>query len=148
MMRLWGVLLLAGFLLPGGAALVRADDKKDEMAKFDGTWKLVSSEREGEKAPDDAIKTAKAVSKDGKVTLQVEGKTVGELEFVVDPTKKPKWLDATATSGPDKGKKTFGIYEFDGDMLKICFNEKERPKEFSAKKGSGNTLDMYKREKP
>jgi uncharacterized protein (TIGR03067 family) len=147
MMRLWGVLLLAGFLLPGGAALVRAEDKKDEMAKFDGTWKLVSSERDGDKAPDDAIKDAKAVCKDGTVKLQVGDKAVGEFEFVVDPTKKPKWMDATATSGGDKGKKFFAIYEFDGDTLRVCLNDKERPKEFSAKKGTGNTLDVYKRDK-
>jgi|SRR5260370_27176617 uncharacterized protein (TIGR03067 family) len=154
MMRLWGVLLLAGFLLPAGAALVMADDKKDdavkeELKKFEGTWKLVSSEHDGEKAPDDAIKTAKAMAKGGQVTLSVDGKTVMEADFTIDPTKKPKTIDATVTTaGPDKGKKTLGIYEIDGDTMKICFSDKERPKEFSAKKGSGCTLDMYKREKP
>jgi uncharacterized protein (TIGR03067 family) len=152
MMRLWGVLLLAGGALVVGGALATADDKKDdavkeEMKKFDGTWQLVSSERDGEKAPAEAIKTAKAVGKAGKVTMSVEGKTVMEADFTVDPTQKPKTIDATATSGPDKGKKSLGIYEFDGDMLKICYSEKERPKEFSTKKGSGCTLDVYKREK-
>jgi uncharacterized protein (TIGR03067 family) len=153
MMRWWGVLLLAGFLLPAGAALVMADDKKDdaakeELKKFEGTWKLVSTEHDGEKAPEEAIKTAKAMTKGGKVMLSVDGKTIMEVDIMVDPTKKPKTIDATVTSGPDKGKKTVGIYEIDGDMLKICFAEKERPTEFSAKKGSSCTLDVYKREKP
>jgi uncharacterized protein (TIGR03067 family) len=159
MMRLWGVLLLAGLALIAGAALLGggaraiADDKKDdaakeEMKKFEGNWQLVASERDGEKAPADVIKTAKAATKAGKVTLSVDGKTVLEADFTIDPTKKPKTIDATPTTGTDKGKKSLGIYEFDGDTLKICYSEKERPTEFTAKKGSGNTLDVYKREKP
>ena len=146
MLRLWGVLLVAG-----AALAIAADDKKDdakaELKKFEGTWQLVSSEPEGEKAPAEAIKTAKATAKGNKVTLSVGGKEIMELTFTVDPTKKPKTIDSTATSGPDKGKKSLGIYEIEGDTLKICYNEKERPKDFSAKKGSGNTLDTYTREK-
>jgi uncharacterized protein (TIGR03067 family) len=159
MMRLWGGLLLAGLALIAGAALLGggaraiADDKKDdaakdEMKKLDGNWQLVASEHDGEKAPAEAIKTAKVATKAGKVTMSVDGKTVMEADFTIDPTKKPKTIDATATTGADKGKKTLGIYEFDGDTFKVCYSEKERPTEFSAKKGSGNTLDVYKREKP
>jgi uncharacterized protein (TIGR03067 family) len=148
MMRLCGVLLVAGAAL-AVAADDKKDDAKDELKKFEGTWQLVSSEHDGEKAPAEEIKKAmpKAVVKGDKVTLSAGGKTVMEAEFTVDPTKKPKTIDSTATAGPDKGKKTLGIYELDGDNLKICFNEKERPKEFSAKKGSGNTMDTYTREK-
>jgi uncharacterized protein (TIGR03067 family) len=146
MIRLLGVLVAAGAAL-ALAADEKKDDAKDELKKFEGAWVLVSSEHDGEKAPEELIKTAKASVKGDKVTLSVGGKTVMEAEFKVDPTKKPKTIDSTATAGPDKGKKSFGIYEMEGDTLKICYNEKERPKEFSAKKGSGNTLDTYKREK-
>jgi uncharacterized protein (TIGR03067 family) len=148
MMRLCGVLLAAGAVL-ALAADEKKDDAKDELKKFDGTWVLVSSEKDGEKAPEEALKKVmpKAVSKDGTVTFFSDGKEQGQATFTVDPTKKPKTMDATMTTGPDKGKKSLGIYEMEGDTLKICYNEKERPKEFSAKKGSGNTLDTYKREK-
>jgi uncharacterized protein (TIGR03067 family) len=147
-MRLCGVLLVAGATL-ALAADEKKDDAKDELKKFDGTWVLVSSERDGEKAPEELIKKAmpKAVGKDGTVTFFSQGKEEAQATFTVDPTKKPKTIDATMTSGPDKGKKSMGIYEFEGDTLKICYNEKERPKEFSTKKGSGNTLEVYKREK-
>ena len=148
MVRLLGVLLVAGAAL-AVAADDKKDDAKDELKKFEGTWVLVSSERDGEKAPAEELKKVmpKAVVKGDKVTLSVGDKTVMEAEFTIDPTKKPKTIDSTATTGPDKGKKTLGIYEIDGDTFKICYNEKERPKEFSAKKGSGNTLDTYTREK-
>jgi uncharacterized protein (TIGR03067 family) len=148
MLRLLGVLVVAGAAL-AIAADEKKDDAKDELKKFEGTWILVSSEKDGEKAPEEALKKAmpKAVSKGDTVTFISDGKEQGQATFTVDPTKKPKTIDATMTSGPDKGKKSLGIYEFEGDTLKVCHNEKERPKDFSAKKGSGNTLDTYKREK-
>src|SRR5262249_45781648 len=131
MMRLCSVLLVAGAAL-ALAADEKKDDAKDELKKFEGTWVLVSSEQNGEKAPEEALKKArpKATAKGDKVTLFAEDKEVMQLTFTVDPTKKPKTIDSTATTGPDKGKKSLGIYEFDGDTLKICYNEKERPKDF------------------
>jgi uncharacterized protein (TIGR03067 family) len=147
MKQLLGVLLLAGAALALGADDKKDEPVKDELKKLEGTWMLVSSEHNGEKAPADAIKNAKAVVKGDKVTLSVDGKEIMEITMTVDPTKKPKTIDATATSGQDKGKKSVGIYELDGDNFKICYAEKERPKEFSAKKDSGCTLDTYKREK-
>ena len=49
---------------------------------------------------------------------------------------------------PD-GKEIKGIYEMDGDTLKSCVAPagKERPKEFSAGKGTGHTLRVFKRMK-
>src|SRR4051812_21154096 len=102
MMRLCGVLLAAGAAL-ALAADDKKDDAKDELKKFDGTWVVVSVEMDGEKAPEEGIKKAmpKAVGKEGTVTFFAEGKEQGQATFTVDPTKKPKTLDATMTGGPD-----------------------------------------------
>jgi uncharacterized protein (TIGR03067 family) len=67
----------------------------------------------------------------------------------IDPSKKPKHSDATFTEG-ELTAKTLGIYEVDGDNMKICYGlpGKDRPTEFSSKPGSGQVLIVYKRDKP
>jgi uncharacterized protein (TIGR03067 family) len=143
MKQLFGVVILVG-----AALAVAADDAKDEMKKLEGTWLVVSGENDGEKFPDEAAKSMKAIVKGDKVTIYMGDKVVGEATYTVDPTKKPKTMDTTSTMGPDKGKKSLAIYEFDGDTLKICFTEgDERPKELTGKKGSKCFLIVYKREK-
>jgi uncharacterized protein (TIGR03067 family) len=146
MLRLWGVLVVAGAAL-AIAADEKKDDAKDDLKKFEGSWQLVAREQDGDKAPAEAVKTVKAVVKGNKVTITADGKTVMEAEFTLDAGKKPKTCDANVTAGEDKGKKLLAIYEIEGDTIKLCVNEKERPKEFTAKKGSGNVLETYTREK-
>jgi uncharacterized protein (TIGR03067 family) len=63
----------------------------------------------------------------------------------LNPAKTPKTIDATQTFGGPKGTKYAGIYDLKDDTLRICFGEKGRPKDFTAKKGSGRSSDVWKR---
>jgi uncharacterized protein (TIGR03067 family) len=71
----------------------------------------------------------------------------------LDATTKPKTFDFEHNSkDPKKVEKGFkGIYEIDGDTLKVCVaigsNAKERPKTFESNEGSGTTLTILKRVK-
>ena len=59
-------------------------------------------------------------------------------------------MDITITEGDAKGQLQLAIYELDGDTMKICANtpgDKERPKEFTSKPGSGHINIVLKREK-
>ena len=68
---------------------------------------------------------------------------------ILDPSKQPKATDVTVTEGPDKGKTFLGIYELTADDFKVCFAApgKARPTEFTAKEGSGQLLQLWRREK-
>jgi uncharacterized protein (TIGR03067 family) len=68
---------------------------------------------------------------------------------MLDPTKKPKAIDAVRSEGMDKGKPMLGIYELEGESQKVCFAPvgKERPTEFSSAAGSGHVLTVWKRAK-
>ncbi len=144
--------ILAAVVLIAGVAYGRPDDDaaKKEMAKMEGDWTLASGERDGMPIPEEFAKTMRRTIKGEEFTVTREGETIVKGKFTIDPTKKPKTIDVTFTDGQLKDKSTLGIYELEGDTFKLCYaapDSKERPKEFSAKEGSGHTLAVWKRQK-
>jgi uncharacterized protein (TIGR03067 family) len=127
--------------------LIAADAPKDDAAKelksLEGSWKLVSGESNGETIPDEALKASNLTVKGDKYTAKL-GDQNHEGTIKLDPTKKPKAMDAT-----DGDNTVLGIYELKGDEFKICIAPpgKDRPTEFSAKAGSEQILMVWKREK-
>jgi uncharacterized protein (TIGR03067 family) len=123
------------------------DAAKKELAKLGGTWQLVSAETDGKKLPEEQVKQIRVVIKAGKHTVYFGETVVAEgVAFRIDPTKSPKEVEDTLQDG----RKIRGIYELDGDTLRSCVAapDKERPTEFTGKKGSGYTLRVFKRAKP
>jgi len=59
------------------------------------------------------------------------------------------YIDITAPEGEQAGKTSKGIYHLEGDTLKMCYAvpDKDRPKDFESKPGSGLTLVIWKRSK-
>ena len=140
---LW--VLVAGLFLA-------ADDEavKKEYKNFTGTWKFVSLEVDGVNVGIEAVKEARLIIKGNEFSMKSpEGTHKGT--YKVDLSKKPKQIDIVFTEGPEKDKTLLGIYELDGDTYKVCIameNNKNRPMEFASKPGSGNVLEVLKREKP
>jgi hypothetical protein len=58
-------------------------------------------------------------------------------------------LDVTLAASLNKGKVMLGIYEIDGDTLKVCFDlqGKKRPREFKSASGSPTFVNVNKRVK-
>src|SRR5262249_43825337 len=144
------VFIIAASLLVAEPA--RADDNKKEQVLFEGTWQVVSRELMGKKASEEEVKNlnTKVAIKDDKITVcSTEGgkdEVLAEFTFKVDPTAKPRAIDISGTSGPQKDKTVLGIYEFTGDTLKVCFAPpmEKRPTEFTAAKDSEWLLVVYK----
>jgi uncharacterized protein (TIGR03067 family) len=67
----------------------------------------------------------------------------------LDTSRKPRTIDTEQIVGEHRGKILQGIYELNGDTLRVCLAPpgKERPTEFSARAGSGNSLAVYRRER-
>jgi uncharacterized protein (TIGR03067 family) len=134
--------------------LLAADDAKDaakkDQEKMAGEWSLVSAERDGQPLPEELVKTIKRVFKGDEYTTTKDGDVIGKAKFKLDPSKKPKHIDFTPSEGAEAGQALEGIYELDGDKLKICYSQsgEKRPGEFSTKEGSGRTLGVWKRDKP
>ncbi len=136
------LLLLTALLTPAADA----DPVKEEMAKLEGTWQLVSAETDGKRLPDEQAKQIRVVIQGGKHTVYFGEKPLAEgVPFKIDPSKKPTQVEDTL---PD-GRKVRGIYQLDGDTLRSCVAapDKERPTKFTGKAGSGYTLRVFKRVK-
>jgi uncharacterized protein (TIGR03067 family) len=133
-----GLLLAANYSSGGDAA-------KGELKKLEGTWGLVSGETNGENLPESTIKSAKLTIVGDKYTVKVSENAITGTQKI-DPTKKPKALDAMDTEGPHKGKTAFGIYKLEKGVFTVCLAPpgKDRPTEFTTKSGTGEILHVWK----
>jgi uncharacterized protein (TIGR03067 family) len=143
------------FLLAAGLAVAQGTKEGtggNDRKQLTGTWQATTVIVDGRKAPD-------VVPKDIRLVLDAEGKfqfqntaqkrlAAGTVQ--IGPSARPRTMDFTYTEGELKGRTTPGIYESDGDTLRICTAAagKARPTEFASKPGSHLALVTYKREKP
>jgi uncharacterized protein (TIGR03067 family) len=125
------------------------DDSAKESAKLAGTWEPTAAEDYGQKLPEEQVKNLRLVLTGDEFTTSDGDTTVMKGNFKIDPVKKPKRIDLKSTSGRHKGKTLEGIYELDGDSLKICFVEPggKRPKELTSTLDNSAFLLVCKRKK-
>ena len=140
-----------GFTASGGSG-GRADDQADldkEVKKFQGTWTIESSVTGGMAIRADLLKGLIGIYEGDKHTVKMGDKVIQVGTQKIDPSKSPKTIDVTMTEGPNKGAVMLGIYEIDGDTLKVCFDPqgKKRPTEFKSAPGSENFINVHKRVK-
>ena len=142
---------MSRLLLLTSLVLVALDDAtKQEWARFEGTWLRVAYEADGQKVPEKNVQRFRLVlQRDGKYTVRVDNQIVVEGTAVLDPTRKPKTIDMTPTTGRMKGQVLQGIYELDGDDYRLCYAPagKGRPEKFATDGGKGYILAVYKRER-
>jgi uncharacterized protein (TIGR03067 family) len=145
-----GSLLLAAGLLSAQAPKEGAGGKDRKLLA--GTWQAATVVVNGREAPAVVLKDIRLVlDAEGKFQFQNASKKVlAEGAVKIDPFARPRTMDFTYTKGELKGHTTPGIYESDGDKLRICTaaKGKARPTEFASKPGSHLALVTYQREKP
>jgi len=146
----WTVLtlLLTGLVLAADGD--KADEAKKDLEKFQGDWKAVSIQRDGESvAPEEELQQLTLIVKGNERLLKVGEEVRSRSTFKLDPTKKPRTIDITVTEGPLKDRTVRGIYELDGDTQKVCLSLEGdgRPKEFTSTPGSGQLLQVFRRQK-
>ena len=129
--------------------LVAADEADKE--KLQGVWQVVSLEVDGMAGPEQIARQMKYTFKKDNLTVHpAEPSSDSAFTCKLEPGKKVKTIDMKVTKGSNTGLTYPGIYQLDGDELKICFGVKpgnERPKKFATRDGSGTVLIVLKRAK-
>jgi len=137
--------------LAAALALVPAqpDAAAKELAKLEGTWALVAMEVDGKPVPPERLTSASLVIRGNKYGL-TSGNKLAEVEIALDASKTPHAIDMRFLDGPNKDRVGRGIYQRDGDKLKICRSldpQDERPKDFKTE-GQVNYFVMTWQKQP
>jgi uncharacterized protein (TIGR03067 family) len=128
------VLLLASFSLG-------ADDAKEDKETLQGRWTVVTAERDGRAFPE--AKEDRIVFAGDKLTVKIKDR-MHDATYQLDPNKHPKRIVIVSADAQEKPLK--GIYQLEGDSLKICLG-KDQPVEFAARAGTEQVLLILKRDK-
>ncbi len=145
-LRIAGVLVLlavvatgAALMYPTQASVPPKSVKKErtmmtDKEKLQGDWKLISAEEHGSPVPADKIQNL-----DVHLNINDEQMTFTSRQrhgmltiFKLDPTKRPRTVAMTVQERNGTASLLHGIYEVDGDRLKLCWGE-EAPTEFKTK---------------
>lgn len=113
-----------------------------QATKLDGDWTLSALEIDGRAMPVAGGIEIKA----GRFrAIGMGADYAGSVE--VDDTAVPAQIDLVFGEGPEAGNRNRGIYEIDGETLRICLNMmgKARPASFATPPGSGNALEVFRR---
>jgi uncharacterized protein (TIGR03067 family) len=149
------VLFTAGASLAGDAEREKAN--KDELAKFQGKWKVVGFTKGGQQDLDELVKLGLLFTfKDDSLTVTAdrEGFTPQNQMLRLDATTTPKLLDfAESAKAFEEHKKVYeGVYSLDGDIMQWCFNldgdqpaKANRPAAVESKADSGTILIKLER---
>ena len=128
------IALLAVALL---APALGADEVDNELAKMQGRWTVERLEENGKAEPAEEIKKF-TINIDGtKFAVNMDGREES-MKLQIDPDRSPKWINLTPEFGDDKGKTAKGIYELQGDTLRICARPKggDRTTKFVSEQGT------------
>lgn len=142
-------------VLIGNAQNEKGKKDKGKKTELEGTWNAVKVTENGEVMPKTWLKAAKFVIKGNRIrgfypNLR-RGPKKSTESFTINSNKMPKQINITELDDtPLKGLTHRGIFRLEKDRLIICLPHqpnRDRPKEFSAVKGSKQTLIILKRAK-
>jgi uncharacterized protein (TIGR03067 family) len=137
--------------------LLIAAESREMRDQLDGKWEVVELIR-----GDSASKVLPEEDMHG--TVEFEGNTFRfvitslgqemdrwEATMSVDYARSPGTIDLTFVVGPDSGRTAAGIFELNGDELRICLPIRhpfdDRPTELNAPQGSNRALFTLHRAK-
>jgi RNA polymerase sigma factor (sigma-70 family) len=119
------------------------------LENLQGTWDLISLEKEGRPASAEELNMLRLVwiiEADQIVMQSNEGKSTAT--YSLDPSGNPRRIDLTIASDPEKQEQTLrGIYARTNGTLRVCYDPKGtlQPKTFETAPGRTVVLMVFKK---
>jgi uncharacterized protein (TIGR03067 family) len=125
-------------------------DAKKELDRLQGTWVMAALEVNGEEVPQKKLEGTTLVIKGDRYIVKVKD-SIHETTIKLDPSKDPRAIDTYFPNGTELPKLSKGVYELDGDTLKICRHQApggERPTQIGSWPDTNLFVVTWKRKKP
>jgi len=115
--------------------------------EFEGEWQMVSGVMNGAAMEKSTVQWVRRVTTGDETTVYAGPQIMLKVSFKHDPSKSLKTIDYVNTAGANKGKTQLGIYEFNGDLLRVCMAApgSERPIRFESVRGDDATFTEWRR---
>jgi uncharacterized protein (TIGR03067 family) len=129
------------------SSIMASDDAKQELAKLQGDWIIVSAEIDGAPVAAEDLKEFRRTVKGDEIAWRMGSDHLLRTRFKIDPARSPKHWDVTFLDGDEQGQTCLGIYELKDNQLKICVGgpNGERPLEFATKPDSDGIFLVLRR---
>ena len=126
---------------------IGGEAKSDDFKKIQGNWRIVSFEMPGKKMPAGELEKARLKITKDEFIITLGGRTE-TVRYRLDPSKTPKHFDFLREDdeetkdkrGPERAR-IAGIYELDGDNLKLCWAGEKRASRPGKDKDKGKDKD-------
>jgi uncharacterized protein (TIGR03067 family) len=108
-----------------------------------GEWEMQAAFQEGHSLDAAMVKTGHRVTSATHTTTYFGKQVFMKAAYTTDASRNPKTIDLVLASG----KTQLGIYEVQGDIMKICFTKPgcPRPTDFQSNPGDRRTSAVWKR---
>ena len=121
-----------------------------DIDRLQGSWQCTAWRFNGRDDPERA-KVLESSYAGNRLTLWTEGQEYRHGLVTLDPERTPKAMNTWDLDGPAPDETNRGIYQIDGDTLKVCIvldRGADRPAEFTSEPGSNRLLITYRRRMP
>jgi uncharacterized protein (TIGR03067 family) len=124
-----------------------AEQSKKDLDKMQGDWASVEMIRDGISLERDSAQAYFRTVEGEKYTISRYRKVAGTGTFKLNAAKSPREIDTTPSMPGAKTMK--GIYDWDGDKLKMIFGPPggDRPADFKCPPGAQQSYTLWEREK-
>ncbi len=125
-----------------------AEGTSSEVERLQGTWKVVSLTRDGERTKPEDFDDMRLIFSETQYTFKNQQAQRRVGTFKVQPRRKPAILETTYAEEPAEGKTVTRIYQWlDKDTFKLCSPgpDERVPDNFEAPQGSGREVAVWRR---
>jgi len=129
----------------GKPAVVAAPASSGPATEIEGEWAMTAGVFNGAPLDPSMVAYCTRITRGDVTTVLAGPQVMLSARFTLDPAATPRVISYVNLAGTSKGKTQAGIYERDGDTLRISMSApgQAAPKDFTTSKGDGRTYTAW-----